>query len=333
MKWSGSVAAGAGYCSSGGRVFPEPWVQGSLNLWPEGLGVQHLAGPRPAGWDHVWSPVLISGHITEIRGLPVEPVPIAAGSFNGWTEVAAQVWLRERFDLADGDVVTLELDATESPVAVLVPRRSDGGWRDRVWEFTRPRWEALGWPIIEGHHDDGPFNRSAAVNAAADADWSVAVIIDADVVVDVWQVQAAVDCARTGVPAIAYTRRTHMGRRTTERVLAGWPGDWSTGREFVMGLEAVSSANVIARATWDAIGGFDESFVGWGWEDNAFIAATETMSGRNTERIPGMCWHFWHPRKTERTNRRDPLQAANESRFRRYEAAYGDEGAMRALLR
>ena len=55
-------------------------------------------------------------------------------------------------------------------VVFLVPRRADDGHRDELWRYARKRWEALfpEWPVFEGHHDVGPFNRSAAVNLAAD---------------------------------------------------------------------------------------------------------------------------------------------------------------------
>ena len=68
--------------------------------------------------------------------------------------------------------------------AILVPRRADGGIRDLRWEQARERWEKFGWPIHVGYHDDGPFNASAARNAAAaQGDWDVAVFVDADTIV------------------------------------------------------------------------------------------------------------------------------------------------------
>ena len=50
--------------------------------------------------------------------------------------------------------------------------------RDALWVFCRPWWHDRfpDWPIIEGHHVTGLFNRAAAVNAAARlaGDWDVA---------------------------------------------------------------------------------------------------------------------------------------------------------------
>jgi hypothetical protein len=67
----------------------------------------------------------------------------------------------------------------------LVPRRNDNGPRDKLWAYCRARWETYfpDIPIFEGHHDDGPFNRSAAVNRAAKlaGEWDLGIVIDSDV--------------------------------------------------------------------------------------------------------------------------------------------------------
>jgi hypothetical protein len=87
-----------------------------------------------------------------------------------------------------------------SDVAFLVPRRRDGGQRDRVWEYCRRRWETYlpDVAVYEGHHDEGPFNRSAAVNRAAElaGDWRVGIVIDSDVLLSISQATAAIETAR-----------------------------------------------------------------------------------------------------------------------------------------
>ena len=83
-------------------------------------------------------------------------------------------------------------------VVVLVPIRYGKPERDRLWEFCRPRWAEFfpDWPVYEGVHgaEEGPFNRSLAVNRAAEAagEWDVAVVIDNDVLADPQAVRAAV---------------------------------------------------------------------------------------------------------------------------------------------
>jgi len=219
-------------------------------------------------------------------------------------------------------------------VVILVPRRADHGPRDRLWQFSRRWWaEAFpDWPIVEGHHDDGPFNRSAAVNQAAAlaGDWNVAVVIDADVIPTRHAILGAVAVARADVPACGFHLRRHLTQKGTERVLAGDRGSWVPHVKQDH-RDSVSGAYVVSRPVWDAVGGFDETFRGWGWEDVAFKLATETIAGYDMVRIAGDLWHLWHPVTAERDEKRPEFQA-NRERARRYRAAKHDPAAMRDLL-
>lgn len=185
---------------------------------------------------------------------------------------------------------------------VLVPRRADGGVRDRLWEFCRQVWatEHPGFEIVEGHHETGLFNRSAAINraAAAAGDWDTAVIIDADVLIHRTNVRAGLVLAqrfnRVVFPFRVYQSLSQIG---TSRVMAGWTGDWSSVSVRAY-WDSVSCVVMVPRALWDQVGGMDERFVGWGWEDTAFACATDAVSGRL--RLEGTLWHLWHPQSPER---------------------------------
>lgn len=215
-------------------------------------------------------------------------------------------------------------------VVVLVPRRADGGVRDRLWQFCRRWWESeFDWPIIEGHHDTGPFNRSAAVNSAAEGDWDVALIIDGDVVASAHQVQAAVDnAAATGRLTLAYERYVNLNQQMTTKVLDGFDGSWDPGTKYKMD-DHVSSILAVPRSLWDQVGGFDERFSGWGHDDTAFAQACRVIGG-GIDRIPGTVWHLFHPDSPER-NRKSSLFQASELLANRYWSTT-DPAAMRALV-
>jgi hypothetical protein len=55
-----------------------------------------------------------------------------------------------------------------------------------------------------------------------------------------------------------------------------------------------SMVHVLTRKTFNAVGGHDERFEGWGFEDNAF-AARVANSGREIRRLGGTAVHHWHP--------------------------------------
>lgn len=77
---------------------------------------------------------------------------------------------------------------------------------------------------------------------------------------------------------------------------------------------------------WE-INGWDENFIGWGWEDNALQKAYELLFSSEMSRAPGTCYRLWHPERD--TN-------ADNNRLR-YEELYNKpsntEEAMRLVLR
>jgi hypothetical protein len=216
---------------------------------------------------------------------------------------------------------------------VLVPRRADGGRRDATWAWIRGRWEREhpDWEIFEGHHDDGLFNRSTAINRAASAAgaWDVAVIADADSFVGQDQIDMAVAKAvETGAMVIAYERYCYVRRLMSDRIMAGWAGSWWDGVEFTL-TNTCSNMNVVTRKLWNAVGGFDEGFVGWGWEDCAFAVCCGAFGGR--VRVPGELWHLWH--EPSRENNKDaPEWQAGLDRLNRYAACEEDPKKVREVL-
>jgi hypothetical protein len=233
----------------------------------------------------------------------------------------------------------------------LVPRRNDGGHRDALWAWCRRRWETYfpEIPIIEGHHTDGPFNRSAAINRAAReaGDWDLGIVIDSDIFIRVSQLtQALKTAATTGKVTWAHRRWRGLHEDHTARVL----GRFSRGkhRRTVIFTAEVDNEDmdilvertnpiswsccvVIPRPVWDDLGGFDERFVGWGMEDMAFKSLVTCLYG--WERIPGDVYHLWHPRSEERIVKGQPGSTAppeyvvNMRLGRRYMvAAYRDYG-------
>ena len=50
---------------------------------------------------------------------------------------------------------------------------------------------------------------------------------------------------------------------------------------------------VVSRKAFDAVGGFDEGFTDWGYEDRAFRLAVDKLA--RLREAPSTCWHLWHP--------------------------------------
>jgi GT2 family glycosyltransferase len=225
---------------------------------------------------------------------------------------------------------------TAPRVRVVVPRRVDCGERDRLWRYCRPQWERDDWQLVEAHHDDGgPFNRAAAINdgAAAPGTWDVLVVIDSDIVIDGAAIDQAVDVATaTGQLVLPYQRRRLVGQTGTRRILAGQhAGPWDTVSRADSNTAHCSSVIVAHRTLWETVGGFDERFVGWGGEDDAFHAACLTLAG--VERLPGDVFHLHH-RPSPEKDWRAPLYLQCKALAERHVrlAEDGDSPGMVRLL-
>lgn len=219
---------------------------------------------------------------------------------------------------------------------VLVPRREGFPDRDALWAWCRSWWEEQfpDWPIFEGHHDVGLFNRSAAVNTAARlaGDWRTAVIIDADVIGDPATIRRAVDVAHEQRRMVLpYEMRKDISKAGTQRVTDGFRGNWDR-YVYRRWPDTVSSIVVVSRSLWDATRGFDEAFQGWGCEDDAFMLACQTLGDGPLVRLPGEVWHLHHA--TSKDGRKgSPSYDLNDARRQRYRvlAALGDRQGMLSL--
>ena len=137
---------------------------------------------------------------------------------------------------------------------------------------------------------------------------------------------------------LPHSTRYDLGRKAAEQFRAGRldmatintnPGRY-VRREYNEGNghPSVSSVVVVSRKQWDLIGGFDEQFKGWGFEDTAFAAAAATFGG--IVRMDGEVIHFWHP--TQREGKRGTSGwSVNSARGQAYRAAIGNPDAIRKL--
>lgn len=217
---------------------------------------------------------------------------------------------------------------------ILVPRRDGNPARDALWAWTKPRWRA-DFPdidIIEGHQDWGFFNRSLAINRAAEqaGDWDVAIIIDSDVIIPAPQVRAGIDLAlATNAMVLPFERRREMSEGVTRRMLERGhvPLPTDAYRTFP---DNPSSVIIVSRSLWEQTRGFDPSFVGWGCEDNAFHYACRAMSRSPERRLPGDLIHLYHDGAPEGNNSTKTYQA-NYRRFMEYVHANGNPDRMRRV--
>ena len=224
-------------------------------------------------------------------------------------------------------------------VSVLIPYRPEPSRRalaDLVVHRARAAVVPPGEVIVSddrGENDD-LFNHGQAVNIArASASGDVLVILDADttysnrILFQKAVEQTAAD-RRWRMPR--YYRR--LTESTTARYLQDAPGGAFLPDEIEWEGDGVSWAGIVIVPAehFDAVGGADERYVGWGADDVALGLALTTLVGPAV-RYEGAALHLWHPRDEENLGWHRHSVAERELTDR-YMAAAGDPVAMEALL-
>lgn len=164
-------------------------------------------------------------------------------------------------------------------------------WREtpsRLPAYKRVRrfWESHGFDVIAGDSDPTlPFNVSQARNnAVRQAVTDVVILADADTLPDIDAVHAAVEMPEAIVwPFIDYLR-----------ISSAWidADDLSAVPVLHRHPKSVGGVIVCDRAEYWRLGGFDEAFQGWGYEDNAFALVARMFS--TVGRVPAVVYSFEH---------------------------------------
>lgn len=256
-------------------------------------------------------------------------------------------------------------------ISIVVPYR-DGGCEHRnanyqwLHEYYTANLPGAQW--VQGHTDAVPYNKSAAVNNGYHrTHGDIIVVLDADAFLDT---QALLDAAaeirearRNGhkLWIMPYRRLYRLTQTTTRSVLNTAPtlpwalqyfsGHFSNGdaapecllseyenhgKGSMHGHMFGALVQVHPREAFEATGGWDDRFHGWGGEDISFARAVDTLYGRHIS-LNYPVYHLWHPQlpagSTQwATSRRWEGQTdTNEMLAQRYYEAYNDYDAMREL--
>jgi hypothetical protein len=151
-----------------------------------------------------------------------------------------------------------------------------------VSELSLPEWVRV---IHQPVGADTPYNRSATFNLGAKhARGRILILHDNDMLVPAGYAAEVVRHVASGLDAMDLKRMIFY---LTEKGVLD---------EVVQNLRGASIA--ITREGFDAIGGFDERFVGWGGEDVEFWERAETLRASTFGYLPLI--HLWHAPQPEK---------------------------------
>lgn len=234
-------------------------------------------------------------------------------------------------------------------LSVLIPvggAMDEDEWRSNAFAWVHARYKEL-LPDAElclGTSDQQPYNRAQARNDAfSQATGDMLLIADADTVINISQITKAIQLIReVGAPwVIPYTTYFNLTEKATAYLLqTASPGDnipefaADDKDYFIHRIEdSPGGFQMLPRAGWEALGGWDERWQGWGADDNAWRCALDTLWGPH-RRCPGAALHLWHPLGEGRdaADFSQPSWPQNASLLRKYQRAAGNPDAMRRLL-
>lgn len=218
--------------------------------------------------------------------------------------------------------------------------KASGVPRDQLWAWLRARYELL-LPDAElcvADTDDESFSRSAARNAAVRlAGRELLLIADADTVFDVDQLArgvAAVGRRHVGICDRAhwvtpYRRYVQLLARDTHQLVRQPPDvDVPVPRRLQHDTNTGTAGLLLVTAdAWARVGGYDERFDGWGYEDTALTMTLETLV-HGCVRTDGVAVHLCHPKSA----RRRAQLVENRQLFGRYQQAHYHPALMCELI-
>lgn len=230
-------------------------------------------------------------------------------------------------------------------LSVVIPYSEDikDKRRDDLFEFVSNWWLHYlpGCHLISasGYNKDGSFNRAKARNnAIKKVKTRYVLIADADTICPPFSIVQSFDYIDSQIPyaswVLPYAKNSYynLTKKCTDLILSkGFqvplPNEKSLEHEHK--LESWAGLLCMTASAFEKVGGYDENFIGWGYEDNAFRLAMDTLWSRHV-RINSYCVHLWHEAPEEERFSQPNIQH-NRRLYEKYAAAYGHRLAMQNL--
>jgi N-terminal domain of galactosyltransferase len=188
-------------------------------------------------------------------------------------------------------------------VSILFPFKSDSGYRDTIFNWVR-KYYGYYFPHIEqciGKSRSKDFSRAQAINdAARSATGEIFIIHDGDIICSPKSIKDSLQLVRKKHWVIPYSKVFDLTKKSTELIITNhpvWPkkGNYHYTERLNGKFLTVGGVNVISRDSFNKVKGFDERFIGWGGEDDAFAFTADRICGVHS-RLDTELLHLWHPR-------------------------------------
>ena len=185
-------------------------------------------------------------------------------------------------------------------IHVGVPWRGGDAHRERSFRYVCDHLHSCGLTALPADSGHEPFSRAGsrntAVRHAADAD--VVFLHDADMILPDYQAAAEL-ALDTDEMVVAFRHYRPLDHTTTDAVLDGADPFTATPIDIFTDF-SVGGVIALTPAAYWRIGGQDERYRDWGYEDSAFAMAAERAGTIHRIDQPGV--HLWHPHAGDANN-------------------------------
>jgi len=180
-------------------------------------------------------------------------------------------------------------------MSLLMPYKATGCIRDDIFKFSVKRYEKVfpEFEICVGETTDTPFNRSKAINLAAQkATRDIFCIVDTDALFGRDFVKKAMSVYNGWVTMTG--RSWRLSKKVTKELVHTPLPLKDVGLSPIIGLDNIRFFMLISRDRFFGGNGFDETFQNWGGEDFAFWQTQQILFG-SPSTLPSHVFHLWHP--------------------------------------
>ena len=230
--------------------------------------------------------------------------------------------------------------------SVIIPFRDRGTDPARAANLScvLDHWNEGGHsPLVIGdsRSDKELFNRCAAYNRGvevSDPDTEVFVFAESDMLVDLEQVEEAVELADQAIGMVVpFSTYCYHSAVDSVEIRNGTDPERFKPLWVMANCTSIGAVNVLSRATMQALGRWDEKFEGNWYDDDAMKLALEVLTAP-TRFVEGKGHHLYHlpgHRGRHLTVKEKAATHANQRRLSLYEQAARTNNAaeMRRLLK
>jgi len=225
--------------------------------------------------------------------------------------------------------------------SIVIAYKEDSMQRQMIFDWMIHRYKTL-FPaaeIIIGNDTTGEqdFCKSNAINNAVyKSNYDTLLITDIDLILDTEAIIKGIKQAHLYAFIIPYGYWWRLSQETTNNILNSSAVEFSLsdytpdGNKCKVDICRGTGIHILTKHNYYLSGGYDERFVGWGGEDNAFGCALKTLCKGAPKILKQYnSYHLWHPSQSTKGKK---MRKENVRLWRAYQSAMRNKDMMQDLI-